>query len=141
MTDQTKNRLQERFKQLLDATDQSQYQSPRTLFEIEELTLELREKLTQATLEEISREAQEQAEQEKEQEKEKEEPTSKICCPDCHRNAWFKGERSRSVVTRTGILVLTRRYYYCRRCKQGVCPLDHRFALPVNSDFTMPVVQ
>ncbi len=61
MTHETKTRLQERFKQLLDATDES----PRTIFEIEKLTIELSEKLTQATLEEISRATQEQAEEEK----------------------------------------------------------------------------
>ena len=60
MTQETKDRLQERFQQLLDSTDES----PRTLFEIEKLTIELSEKLTQATLEEISRETQEQAEEE-----------------------------------------------------------------------------
>ena len=60
MTEETKQRLQDRFKQLLDTTGEN----PRTLFEIEELTMRLREKLTQATLEEISRDVQEPIEEE-----------------------------------------------------------------------------
>ena len=133
MTEETKQRLQDRFKQLLDATDES----PRTLWEIEELTIRLREKLTQATLEEISRDVQEQIEEETQ----KEEASSKVCCASCHHSAWYKGLRSRHVVTRTGILLLIRRYYYCKRCHQGICPLDNRLGLPINSQFTAPVVQ
>ena len=60
MTEETKQRPQDRFKQLLDTTGEN----PRTLFEIEELTMRLREKLTQATLEEISRDVQEPIEEE-----------------------------------------------------------------------------
>ncbi len=133
MTQETKKRLQERFQQLLDSTDES----PRTLFEIEKLTIELSEKLTQATLEEISRDAQEQAEEEISPT----ELTSKVCCPDCSRSAWYKGNRSRRVVTKKGILCFTRRYYYCKRCQHGFCPLDNRLGLSQKSDFTPLVVQ
>ena len=79
MTEETKQRLQDRFKQLLDTTGEN----PRTLFEIEEPTMRLREKLTQATLEEISRDVQEPIEEETR----KEEPPSKVCCVHCHQNA------------------------------------------------------
>ena len=142
MTEETKTRLQERFKQLLDETDHYQNPRPRTIWEIEEMTLQLREQLTQATLEEISREAQlSEAQQSETNDENPEETASKCCCPQCHRTAWFKGNRSRHLVTRTGTLSLTRRYFYCRRCRQGFCPLDRRLGLPSESDFTPQVVQ
>ncbi len=34
-----------------------------------------------------------------------------------------------------------RRYYYCKRCQHGVCPLDARLRLPSKCDFTPLVVQ
>ena len=154
MTNATKNRLQARFKQLLDDTKQS----PRTLFDIEAMTLQLREQLTAITLEEISNEAKENQQRETPEnapalspaEQTNAAPTnletnigsaSKICCPLCHRAAWYKGERSRHLTTRAGILCLIRRYYYCKRCKKGTCPVDARLHLPADSQFTAPVRQ
>lgn len=138
MTEESKRRLRERFEQLLAnvPTGDPRYQP--TITEIEERILSLRDQVAQAALEEISREAEER---ERAPESEPETP-SKQCCPGCGRaNAWYKGNRSRQIVTRIGEMRLMRRYYYCRRCDQGFCPLDRRLGLPAGTPFTTGVQQ
>ncbi len=43
-------------------------------------------------------------------------------CPRCGRRMLAKGQRTRRVVTETGEVEVSRAYYYCRHCQQGVFP-------------------
>jgi hypothetical protein len=49
-------------------------------------------------------------------------------CPACGKRgaARYAGEQARQVVTRHGVLRLSRAYYHCRTCKRGFCPLDRQ---------------
>jgi DNA-directed RNA polymerase subunit RPC12/RpoP len=51
-----------------------------------------------------------------------EEGTEAIQCPSCGKRLWMKDYRSRQVVTEAGEVKLTRAYYYCQECKQGIFP-------------------
>jgi hypothetical protein len=43
-------------------------------------------------------------------------------CPGCRKRLGMKDYRSRQVVTEAGEVKLTRAYYYCKECKQGIFP-------------------
>jgi hypothetical protein len=45
------------------------------------------------------------------------------------------------VVSPVGEVCLRRRYYYCRRCRSGFCPLDGVLQLPADTAFTLPLQQ
>jgi uncharacterized protein with PIN domain len=45
-----------------------------------------------------------------------------ILCPGCGGRMQNKGDKTRQLVTRAGDSTVTRRYYYCRHCKQGYFP-------------------
>jgi hypothetical protein len=178
MNEETKSRLRERFEQMLADVDSK---PPQTISEIEQLVIDVRDRVVEATKEEIAREVQQQAEVAEEPAAPDAEtkfrtndrnasssmhvmhrmrrrrslppsaiPTgtpsrslaSRLRCPCCHvANAWYKGERARQIVTRVGPMRFVRRYYYCRRCDQGFCPLDRRLNLPPDTQFTPQVQQ
>jgi hypothetical protein len=134
MTEETKQRLRERFERILSEADKT----PRTIDDIEEIALQVRDKVTQAVAEEVAEEAREDSESSSGSERQVD---SKVCCPNCQGSAWFKGERSRQLLTMAGMVSVCRPYYYCRRCKQGFSPLDVRLCLPPGSHFTRSVCQ
>jgi len=146
MTEKTKQRLRERFEQILAAQDKS----PQTMHDIEAIARKIRDAVAQATLEEVSQEAQEAQERGEQPEQGEVSPApqgpalsnpSKVACRHCRGNAWFKGVRSRCVVSLMGEVCLMRRYYYCRRCDTGFCPLDAVLHLPDDTAFTLPLQQ
>ena len=134
MTEETKQRLRERFEQILSQADKK----PLTIDDIEEIALQVRDKITQAVAEEVTEEAQENSESSSGN---RPQADTKICCPDCHRSAWYKGKRSRQLVTMAGVIALCRPYYHCRRCNKGFFPLDARLGLTGGSRFTRSVCQ
>jgi hypothetical protein len=53
---------------------------------------------------------------------------SQATCP-CGQPARFVTTNPRTLVTLNGERWLRRAYYYCKRCRQGFCPLDQRLQL------------
>ncbi|NIN68993.1 MAG: ISKra4 family transposase, partial [Anaerolineae bacterium] len=53
----------------------------------------------------------------------------KATCPQCGRSVRSLALVPRTVETMVGELTLERPYFYCRRCKQGFCPLDEALEL------------
>jgi hypothetical protein len=98
MTEERKQRLREALESLLEQP----FPTPRSLAEIEQQALDMQEKMKQAFLEESLREAQTQVDAEHPEE-------SKISCPDCQKSAWYKGDRSKNVVTMAGKVTFSRR--------------------------------
>ena len=43
-------------------------------------------------------------------------------CPTCRREMHLKGPKARDVETRTGDVKATRDYYYCSHCEEGLFP-------------------
>ena len=134
MTEETKQRLRERFEQILSEADKN----PRTIDDIEEIALQVRDKVTRAVAEEVAEEAQGDSESSPGSARQVD---AKICCPNCQGSAWFKGRRPRRLLTMAGMVSLCRPYYYCRRCRRGFSPLDVRLCLPPGSHFTRSVCQ
>jgi len=48
----------------------------------------------------------------------------------CGKLSRFKEERSRSIVTLHGVLIMKRAYYWCKACRSGSYPLDKRLPVP-----------
>jgi uncharacterized protein with PIN domain len=53
---------------------------------------------------------------------ESEETLAEVHCPTCGKRLGMKDYRSRQVVSEAGEVKLTRAYYYCEECGQGVFP-------------------
>ena len=53
---------------------------------------------------------------------ESEETPAEVHCPSCGKRLGMKDYRSRQVVSEAGEVKLTRAYYYCEECGQGVFP-------------------
>jgi hypothetical protein len=139
MTPEAKKRLRERIEQMLDETDK---RPQFTIDELESLLLHIRDEVTEAAREEINRELAQETDQTELDSHESSSPATKVLCPHCQKaNAWYKGKRTRQVVTLVGILLLHRAYYYCRRCKHGICPEDTARHLPPDTDFSTRVEQ
>jgi hypothetical protein len=130
MTEERKQRLREALESLLEQP----LPAPRSLAEIEQQALDMQEKMKQAFLEESLREAQTQVDAEHPEE-------SKISCPDCQKSAWYKGDRSKNVVTMAGKVTFSRRYYYCHRCDKGFYPQDVAWSMPQGTLVTVSVQQ
>lgn len=47
-----------------------------------------------------------------------------MTCPKCKGSARFVGYRPKTVVGLTGDLCLSRPYYHCPSCREGICPWD-----------------
>jgi Uncharacterised protein family (UPF0236) len=117
MTPETQERILERIRQSLQENAESPAQ---TLDQIEQLALKLREQTAQITLEEM------QKEQEEEETDDLKATSfaiqSKLPCPHCQRNAWYKGILPRHFVTLAGKINVHRPYYYCKKCRAGFYP-------------------
>jgi hypothetical protein len=133
MTSETQERILERMRQSLQEDAQSPAQ---TLDQIEELALKLREQAAQIVLEEMQKE---------QEEKESSEETSlafqsKLPCPKCQRNAWYKGILPRHFVTLAGEITVHRAYYHCKKCKEGFFS-GSSLDLPENGHFSLKLQQ
>ena len=80
------------------------------LTQIEDVVLKLRQELSEAMTRTV---VQAQANTQ---------PVEIPKCPECGRRMHPKGAKSKRVVTRTGELPVTRQYYYCSHCQQGLFP-------------------
>jgi hypothetical protein len=81
-----------------------------TLSQIEEVVLELRERLSQKMAKSV---IQGQAEAR---------PVPGPACPECGEEMRYKGDKSKQVRSWVGQLELERGYYYCERCRVGDFP-------------------
>lgn len=104
----------------------------KTIDDIEEAALCLRNKAGQRVARELIQAAAAEAQ-------DKEEATQKIACS-CGRWARHRGERAHDVVTMAGRLRVKRSYFYCRLCDKGSCPADASLGLS-GGPFTRRVQQ
>jgi hypothetical protein len=58
----------------------------------------------------------------------------------CGRVARFKGVRTHTCVSMASVVRFRRRYFYCRRCNAGFCPVDERLGI-TRSAYTNRVQQ
>ncbi len=79
------------------------------LTQIEDIVLELREKLSQAMVESVA------ANQEQRQ-------PAEVLCPQCGGVMRYKGQKGKVVESRVGELGLERGDYYCPACQMGIFP-------------------
>jgi len=110
-----RRRLKSQMDQLVDELFASD-NPPKTIDDIEEAALRLRDKAGQQVAKELTQAAAAEAQ-------EKADAAKKIVCS-CGRWAHHRGERERDVVTMAGRLRVKRSYFYCRLCDGGVCPAD-----------------
>ena len=123
MTEETRQRLRERFEQILAAQDTSL----QTINDLEQIALNIRDEVAKATLEEAAKEI-EQEKLDPVESWEIETQTAciahKLPCRHCQKNAYFKGIRDKTIQTLAGQVTLRRVYYHCLRCRKGFCPED-----------------
>lgn len=93
--------------ELLDWTEKTK--DP-TLTEIEDVVLNLRQRLGQG-LTESALEAQAHGE-----------PLQFPACPQCHQPMQPKGRKKKKIVTAAGEVDVIRSYFYCPHCEQGLFP-------------------
>lgn len=96
-----------------------------TIDAIEQLSMELRDELGKALVQELTQAEADAAEEEEGQAKE-----GKRACKVCERSVGFRGSRQRTVVTMAGVVKLNRRAYYCKRCDCCTYPLDTALEVP-----------
>jgi len=113
MDEETIERILDRVRKSLEK--RASGERIRTVDEIEAAALSLRDNVGEAIAEELASEALSS--------EQKSESKNNTECR-CGRTARFKGVRSHTVVTMAGIIRFARRYFYCRRCDSGFCPVD-----------------
>jgi RNase P subunit RPR2 len=89
--------------------DWNEAQSAPDLTQIEDIVLELREKLSKAMVERVV-ESQEQVQ------------PVEMRCPKCGGVMRYKGHKGKIVESRVGEIDLSRGHYYCEECKEGIFP-------------------
>ena len=119
MDDETIERIVDRFRKSLKKRA-AQGGRIRTIDEIEAAALSLREEAGEAIAEELKDSSL--------TDEEKNLGKNKVECR-CGRSARFKGVRSHTAVTMAGSIRFDRRYFYCRRCDSGFCPVDGRLGI------------
>lgn len=98
---------EELFDELMD-WDQKTHKPDLT--QIEEIILELRERLGKRLAEKVV------------MRQEQRQPAEKVYCPSCNQEMESKGPKHNRVESRIGSLAIERVYYYCPQCKQGFFP-------------------
>jgi hypothetical protein len=126
-----RRRLKSQMDQLVDELFVSD-NPPKTIDDIEEAALRLRDKAGKRVAEELTQAAAAEAQ-------EKADAAKKIVCS-CGRWARHRGEHERDVVTMAGRLRVRRSYFYCRLCDAGSCPSDISLGLS-EGPFTRRVQQ
>jgi len=102
--------LEGRSKQVIrELLDWNESQAAPDFTQIEEIVLELREKLSQAMVESVI------ASQEQVQPVE-------VRCPQCGGGLRYKGRKGKVVESRVGEVKLERGHYYCPICQSGIFP-------------------
>jgi Uncharacterised protein family (UPF0236) len=140
MTEETKRRVLERVEQILAAQD-----GPlKTINDLEQIALNVRDEVAKATLEEAAKQIQQDQPEEAESQEAKPETQTpcvayKLPCHHCQKNAYFKGMKSKTVQTLAGWITLKRAYYHCQRCHQGFYPTD--VEQQVSGHMTLRLVQ
>jgi hypothetical protein len=119
MDEETIERILDRVRKSLEKRASSG-ERIRTIDEIEAAALSLRDDVGEAIAEELASEALSS--------EQKSESENKCECR-CGRIARYKGLRSHAVVTMVGVIRFDRRYYYCRRCDSGFCPIDRSLGI------------
>lgn len=130
MTDRIalKQRIMRKVEALLDELMESP-NAPKTIDEIEDAALKLRQRAGEIVAQELADAAREEAVPVGDAPDAAAPQSHTVECP-CGRKARYKGEATRSVVTMVGGVTLSRPYYYCRRCDAGLCPVDRLLGLP-----------
>jgi hypothetical protein len=113
-----RQKLHERFDQWLDRVEAEMKGPKPTLAQLTEVVFKLRQELTQVVTEGLL-ERRYAAEQEREWTR----------CPGCGQPLRARGKAERTVETMVGALTLSRPYFYCVQCQQGVFPLDEALAV------------
>ena len=148
MDEETKQRLRERFEQILAAQDRR----AETINDIERIALAIGGQVKQAAVEEIGQEAQtdhnpknpNREDPNPEQENSSNQVAriaTKMPCPHCYKNAWFKAIREITLQTLAGPLTLRRAYYHCKRSQSGFCPQDTKLQITEGHYCTQAVAQ
>lgn len=89
--------------------DWNETHSAPDLTQIEDIVLELREKLSQAMVESVVT-SQEQVQ------------PAEVRCPQCGGVMRYKGQKGKVVESRVGEIDLERGHYYCPTCQSGIFP-------------------
>lgn len=102
--------LEERSKQVIrELLDWNDSHNKPDLTQIEDIVLELREKLSKAMVDSVV-ENQEQVQ------------PVEMRCPKCGGVMRYKGRKGKVVESRVGEVELDRGHYYCEQCKEGIFP-------------------
>lgn len=115
-----RRRLSQRWEQLVE--EMLKGPRPRTIDEIEDAALRLRDQVGEAVAQELSDAADQGARSLEETDKPPAcapVPPNKVSCA-CGRWAWSKGGRDRYVVTMAGVLRQKRAYFHCSHCRTGM---------------------
>lgn len=102
--------LEEQSKQVIrELLDWNESHAAPDLTQIEDIVLELREKLSKAMVESVV-ESQEQVQ------------PVEMRCPKCGGMMRYKGRKEKVVESRVGEVDLNRGHFYCETCKEGIFP-------------------
>lgn len=108
--EQLETELEAKSKELIqELLDWNEAHPAPDLTQIEDMVLELREKLSQAMVESVTS-SQEQVQ------------PAEVRCPQCGGVMRYKGQKEKVVESRVGELRLERGYYYCPACQAGIFP-------------------
>ena len=102
--------LEKQSKQMIrELLDWNETHSAPDLTQIEDIVLELRQKLSKAMVESVV-ESQEQVQ------------PVEMRCPKCGGVMRYKGRKGKVVESRVGEVDLSRGHYHCEKCKEGIFP-------------------
>jgi hypothetical protein len=103
-------KLEAQSKQVIqELLDWTETQNAPDLTQIEDIVLQLREKLSLAMVESVL------------EDQENVQPVD-LHCPKCGGRMHYKGRKGKTVVSRVGEVELDRGHYFCETCQQGIFP-------------------